>query len=54
MFYYLGKPPANWEKVLEGIRKMRSSEDAPVDTMGCEKAGSILPPKLQIPLSSDS
>ncbi|GLT67529.1 hypothetical protein SLA2020_398290 [Shorea laevis] len=40
-----GKPPANWERVLEGIHKMRSSEDAPVDTMGCEKAGSILPPK---------
>ncbi|KAK9288646.1 hypothetical protein L1049_017106 [Liquidambar formosana] len=37
--------PANWEKVLEGIQKMRSSEDAPVDTMGCEKAGSVLPPK---------
>ncbi|XVF37839.1 hypothetical protein REPUB_Repub20aG0045600 [Reevesia pubescens] len=40
-----GKAPTNWEKVLEGIRKMRSSEDAPVDTMGCEKAGSVLPPK---------
>ncbi|KAG4126032.1 hypothetical protein ERO13_D10G133000v2 [Gossypium hirsutum] len=40
-----GKAPANWEKVLEGIRKMRSLEDAPVDTMGCEKAGSVLPPK---------
>ncbi|XAR54710.1 DNA-(apurinic or apyrimidinic site) lyase [Bertholletia excelsa] len=37
--------PANWEKVLEAIQKMRSSEDAPVDTMGCEKAGSSLPPK---------
>ncbi|XP_040373681.1 endonuclease III homolog 1, chloroplastic isoform X2 [Rosa chinensis] len=41
----IGKPPANWEKVLQGIRKMRSSEDAPVDSMGCEKAGSALPPK---------
>ncbi|KAK4566759.1 hypothetical protein RGQ29_002850 [Quercus rubra] len=40
-----GEPPPNWIKVLEGIRKMRSSEDAPVDTMGCEKAGSSLPPK---------
>ncbi|XP_031257132.1 endonuclease III homolog 1, chloroplastic-like isoform X4 [Pistacia vera] len=39
------EPPANWEKVLEGIRKMRASEDAPVDSMGCEKAGSSLPPK---------
>ncbi|XP_020555016.1 endonuclease III homolog 1, chloroplastic isoform X2 [Sesamum indicum] len=37
--------PANWEKVLEGIRTMRSSENAPVDSMGCEKAGSSLPPK---------
>ncbi|KAL0307164.1 UNVERIFIED_CONTAM: Endonuclease III1, chloroplastic [Sesamum radiatum] len=37
--------PANWEKVLEGIRMMRSSENAPVDSMGCEKAGSSLPPK---------
>ncbi|KAJ4844649.1 hypothetical protein Tsubulata_033640 [Turnera subulata] len=42
----IGQPPVNWEKVLEGIRSMRSSEDAPVDTMGCEKAGSSLPPKL--------
>ncbi|XP_065869306.1 endonuclease III homolog 1, chloroplastic isoform X2 [Euphorbia lathyris] len=39
------EPPANWKTVLEGIRKMRSSEDAPVDTMGCEKAGSSLPCK---------
>ncbi|KAL8153595.1 hypothetical protein V2J09_011355 [Rumex salicifolius] len=38
-------PPPKWEKVLEGIREMRSSEDAPVDTMGCEKAGNSLPPK---------
>ncbi|XP_074320039.1 endonuclease III homolog 1, chloroplastic isoform X1 [Silene latifolia] len=38
-------PPGNWEKVLEGIRKMRSSENAPVDSMGCERAGSSLPPK---------
>ncbi|KAL3335803.1 hypothetical protein AABB24_031831, partial [Solanum stoloniferum] len=39
------QPPLNWEKVLEGIRKMRSAEDAPVDSMGCEKAGSSLPAK---------
>lgn len=39
------QPPSNWEKVLEGIRKMRSAEDAPVDSMGCEKAGSSLPAK---------
>ncbi|KAG6417016.1 hypothetical protein SASPL_124457 [Salvia splendens] len=40
------QPPANWVKVIEGIRKMRSSEDAPVDSMGCEKAGVSLPPKV--------
>ncbi|KAF7824282.1 endonuclease III-like protein 1, chloroplastic-like [Senna tora] len=40
-----GESPTNWEKVLEGIRKMRYSADAPVDTMGCEKAGATLPPK---------
>ncbi|XP_027909405.1 endonuclease III homolog 1, chloroplastic-like [Vigna unguiculata] len=40
-----GVSPAHWEKVLEGIRKMRCSGDAPVDTMGCEKAGDTLPPK---------
>ncbi|KAK7312410.1 hypothetical protein VNO77_36240 [Canavalia gladiata] len=40
-----GESPAHWEKVLEGIRKMRCSADAPVDTMGCEKAGDTLPPK---------
>ena len=38
--------PAHWEEVLEGIKKMRSSEAAPVDSMGCEKAGSLLPPKV--------
>ncbi|EPS69374.1 hypothetical protein M569_05394, partial [Genlisea aurea] len=40
------KPPADWEKALEGIRNMRFTEDAPVDSMGCEKAGSSLPPKV--------
>ncbi|KAJ6917415.1 endonuclease III [Populus alba x Populus x berolinensis] len=40
-----GEPPLNWDKVLEGIHKMRSSEDAPVDTMGCEKAGISFPPE---------
>ncbi|KAJ1686127.1 hypothetical protein LUZ63_017517 [Rhynchospora breviuscula] len=39
------KPPENWEKLLEGIKKMRCSGEAPVDTKGCEKAGSLLPPK---------
>ncbi|CAH2059916.1 unnamed protein product [Thlaspi arvense] len=39
-----GNAPENWVKVLEGIRQMRSSGDAPVDSMGCDKAGSFLPP----------
>lgn len=29
--------PPNWEIVLDNIRKMRSKERAPVDTMGCHK-----------------
>ncbi|KAI5062180.1 hypothetical protein GOP47_0022719 [Adiantum capillus-veneris] len=37
--------PVRWKEVLDGIRKMRASGDAPVDSMGCEKAGSFLPPK---------
>lgn len=41
-------PPDNWEKVLQGIQNMRTSEDAPVDSMGCEKAGSLLPPKVSL------
>ncbi|KAK6914577.1 hypothetical protein RJ641_021898 [Dillenia turbinata] len=41
-----GEPPANWEKILEGFRRMSSSEDAPVDSMGREKAGSALPPQV--------
>ncbi|XP_073124349.1 endonuclease III homolog 1, chloroplastic-like isoform X2 [Henckelia pumila] len=44
-FPSLTHSPTNWKNVLEGIRKMRSSEDAPVDSMGCEKAGSSLPPE---------
>ncbi|KAL1324011.1 hypothetical protein HN51_034206 [Arachis hypogaea] len=40
-----GELPAHWERVLEGIRRMRCSAEAPVDTMGCEKAGDTLPPK---------
>ncbi|KFK42928.1 hypothetical protein AALP_AA1G056300 [Arabis alpina] len=38
--------PENWEKVLEGIRKMKSLEEAPVDdTIECDRTGSFLPPK---------
>ncbi|XP_020596829.1 endonuclease III homolog 1, chloroplastic-like isoform X2 [Phalaenopsis equestris] len=36
---------ANWEIVLDGIKKMRFSGNAPVDSKGCEKAGRFLPPK---------
>jgi len=39
------KAPENWEAVLGGIKNMRLSGQAPVDTKGCEKAGSLLPPK---------
>ncbi|KAF4363312.1 hypothetical protein G4B88_011709 [Cannabis sativa] len=42
-----GVAPNNWQQVLEGIRNMRSSEDAPVDTMGCEKAGRAIQRLLQ-------
>uniref|UniRef100_A0A453HFF7 Uncharacterized protein n=1 Tax=Aegilops tauschii subsp. strangulata TaxID=200361 RepID=A0A453HFF7_AEGTS len=37
--------PENWEAVLAGIKNIRLSGQAPVDTKGCEKAGSLLPPK---------
>ncbi|KAJ4895339.1 hypothetical protein Rs2_22133 [Raphanus sativus] len=40
-----GRPPQNWEKVLEGIRKMTSSEEATVDPLNCDRTGSFLPPK---------
>ncbi|PON85708.1 hypothetical protein TorRG33x02_185640 [Trema orientale] len=40
------EPPANYKKVLEWIRKMRSSKDVQVDTMECGKAESILPAKI--------
>ena len=38
--------PENWEAVLAGIKNIRLSGQAPVDTKGCEKAGSLLPPKV--------
>jgi hypothetical protein len=43
---YAVEAPENWEAVLGGIKSMRLSGEAPVDTMGCEKAGSLLPPKV--------
>ncbi|KAM7261347.1 hypothetical protein ACFE04_008714 [Oxalis oulophora] len=36
-------PPAKWEQVLEGIRKMRCSEEEPEDKF--EKAHTSLPPR---------
>ena len=38
--------PENWEAVLGGIKNIRLSGQAPVDTKGREKAGSLLPPKV--------
>ncbi|KAI8129922.1 Endonuclease III-like protein 1 [Lucilia cuprina] len=29
--------PANWQIILDNIRKMRTKDSAPVDTMGCHK-----------------
>lgn len=30
-------PPANWQRTIENIRKVRQKFPAPVDTMGCDK-----------------
>ncbi|KAL3686955.1 hypothetical protein R1sor_013264 [Riccia sorocarpa] len=40
----LSRPP-RWQEILEGIKVMRAGRDAPVDTMGCGKVASFLPPK---------
>ncbi|XP_020869102.1 endonuclease III homolog 2, chloroplastic isoform X2 [Arabidopsis lyrata subsp. lyrata] len=40
-----GIPPENWKKVLEGIQKMKSSEEAPANAVECDRTGSFLPPK---------
>ncbi|CRK99955.1 CLUMA_CG013252, isoform A [Clunio marinus] len=29
--------PKNWQNVLDNVRQMRNDNDAPVDSMGCEK-----------------
>lgn len=47
MLILLGRPPENWEKVLDGIRKMKSSAEAPVDPIECDRTGSFLPPKVE-------
>jgi endonuclease III-like uncharacterized protein len=33
--------PPNWQTQFERIKKMRSTMDAPVDTMGCEAIGNL-------------
>uniref|UniRef100_A0A0D9XR50 Endonuclease III homolog n=1 Tax=Leersia perrieri TaxID=77586 RepID=A0A0D9XR50_9ORYZ len=33
--------PENWEAILTGIKSMRLSGEAPVDTKGCEKAAAV-------------
>jgi endonuclease-3 len=45
-YIYAVGAPENWEAILKGIKNMRLSGEAPVDTKGCEKAGSLLPPKV--------
>ena len=40
-----GAPP-RWSTVLERIKEMRRAVRAPVDTMGCEKAGEQLPDRV--------
>ncbi|XP_060178631.1 endonuclease III homolog 1, chloroplastic-like isoform X2 [Lycium barbarum] len=37
--------PANWERVIEGIRRMRSSEHAPVDSIDPDEGMTSLQPK---------
>jgi endonuclease-3 len=33
--------PANWQKTLENIRKMRKDVVAPVDDMGCDQVADL-------------
>lgn len=43
------KAPLNWDVVLENLREMRKSFDAPVDSMGCHKScDESAPPKVNI------
>jgi len=43
LFIYVDESPANWENVLEGIRKMYS-----IDTTGDREDVDIHPPKVYI------
>lgn len=45
-FIYVGESPAHWEKVLEGIRKMRYSIEEQVDNAGGWEDDDILTPKV--------
>ena len=36
--YERDNPPQNWAKVYSNIKKMREDANAPVDSMGCERA----------------
>lgn len=42
------QPPANWERIMEGIRSMRLSEHAPVDSIDPDEGVTSLQPKKQI------
>ena len=43
--------PENWELVYNNILEMRKERNAPVDTMGCEKAGNLVKdPKVRLSL----
>ncbi len=44
-----GRPPDEWERVWDGIARMREKNDAPVDTMGCE-ALALDEPDAKVPL----
>uniref|UniRef100_A0A3Q7I6V5 Endonuclease III homolog n=1 Tax=Solanum lycopersicum TaxID=4081 RepID=A0A3Q7I6V5_SOLLC len=39
------QPPANWERIMEGIRSMRLSEHAPVDSIDPDEGVTSLQPK---------
>ncbi|MCD7470772.1 hypothetical protein HAX54_010882 [Datura stramonium] len=46
------QPPANWERVIEGIRRMRSSEHAPVDSIDPAEGMTSLQPKVHTSLQT--
>lgn len=44
------KPPANWERVIEGICRMGSLEHAPVDSIDPDEGVTSLQPKVHTSL----